>query len=126
MKVEDSSWEKAKHGLYLGGEKFLAKLQALAFQDVSLDIPKYQKKLVRPSIKEVFKKVAKNHGMKLSELMARKRGMAELRNIGINLLKKENGYSLKEIGEVMGVGVFSGGESPAGDEAKAVEGRGPG
>ena len=104
MKVEDSPWEKAKHGLYLGGEKFLAKMQALAVQDISLDIPKYQKKLVRPSIKEVFEKVAKNHGMKLSGLMARKRGMAEIRDVGIYLLKKEYGYSLKEIGEVMGVG----------------------
>jgi REP element-mobilizing transposase RayT len=103
MKKVDSPWEKLKNGLYLGEEEFLVKMEGLVKKNKSLDIPRYQKVLVRPSIDKVLEKVAERYGGSVSSLRKRSRG-DERKDIAIYLLKKEYGYSLREIGKELGVG----------------------
>jgi len=99
----ESPWEKLKNGMYLGEEEFLVKMERGIKQNKSLDIPKYQKRLVRPEIDEVLKKVALRYGGDVATLKRRSRG-DERKDVAIYLLKKEYGYSLREIGVALGGG----------------------
>lgn len=103
MEKADSPWGKLKNGLYLGEEEFLVKMEGLVKKNKSLDIPRYQKLLVRPSIGDVLGRVAERRGVPASSFKRRSRG-DEGKDIAIYLLKKEYAYSLREIGRELGVG----------------------
>jgi len=103
MVKPESPWEKLKNGVYLGEEEFLVRMERGIKQNKSLDIPRYQRRLVRPEVDEVLEKVARRFGGDVAGLKRKSRG-DERKDIAIYLLKKEYGYSLREIGKVFGVG----------------------
>jgi putative transposase len=105
MDDPQSPWDKAKHGLYLGGEEFLAKMQSFARENPSLDIPKFQKMLVKPPMEEVLERIAKSRGFKAADLKSGRRKVLEARDIAIYILNQEYGYTLKEIGKSLGLGL---------------------
>jgi putative transposase len=107
MKKPERVWDKATNKLYLGGEEFLAKMEGLVKKDRALDVPKYQRLIVRPKMEEVLKRVARVYGLKVEDLRVRKRFGNEAGDAAVYLLKREYGYSLKEIGKWFGIG-FSG------------------
>jgi len=69
-----------------------------------LDVPKYQKDVVKRNPEEVLKTIGKVYGVKADEILkSGKRGF-DARDMAIYLLKKESKLSLKDIGERIGVG----------------------
>lgn len=102
---KESPWEGLRSGLYLGEKKFLDKVHEVGQKHEHLDVPKYQKHVVKQDPDRLIAKVAKAYGEKSEELLrAGKRG-SEARDVAIYLLKRESGLSLKEIGRRMGVGL---------------------
>ena len=71
---------------------------------VYLDIPKYQKHVVKLSAEEVLAKVAKMFKEKPEEILRAGRRESEARSVAIYLLKKRSGMSSREIGLKIGIG----------------------
>ena len=69
-----------------------------------LDVPKYQKHVIKQEPEKVIEKIAKAYGEKPEEILRGGRKGFEARDVAIYLLKRECGLSLKEIGKRMGVG----------------------
>jgi REP element-mobilizing transposase RayT len=102
---KESPWEDLYSRLYLGRKDFLEKVHEVGQKHKDLDVPKYQKQVVKEDPIKIIAKVAKAYGEKQNELLvAGKRG-SEARDVAIYLLKRESGLSLKEIGKKMGVGM---------------------
>ena len=104
MRQKGSPWDGLHSRIYLGSDEFLDQVHETGQNHKSLDVPKYQKHVVKQSPEEVIRKAARAYGEKPEELLrAQKRG-SEARDVAIYLLKKESGLSLKEIGQRMGIG----------------------
>jgi REP-associated tyrosine transposase len=101
---KESPWEELYSRIYLGGEKFLDKVHEVGRKHRNLDVPKYQKQVVKAAPKAILEKVARVYGEKPEEILKSGRRRRESRDAAIYLLKRESGLSLKEIGKKMGVG----------------------
>ncbi len=102
MGKKESPWEDLYSQVYLGSEKFLDRVHEVGQKHKNLDVPKYQKHVVKQEPERIVAKVAKAYGEKPEELL-KARG-SEARDVAIYLLKLESGLSLKEIGKKMGIG----------------------
>jgi REP element-mobilizing transposase RayT len=99
-----SPWDDLHFRAYLGTKEFLGKVHETGKKHKYLDVPKYQKDVVRRSPEEVLKVIGKVYGVKADEILkSGKRGF-DARDAAIYLLKKESKLSLKELGRRMGVG----------------------
>jgi len=104
MAKKVSPWESLSSRMYLGSEEFLDRVHAVGQKHKSLDVPKYQKHVVKRKPEEILTKVAKAYGIRVEEILAAGKKRPEARDMAIYLLKKQSGMSLREIGEKMGVG----------------------
>ena len=104
MGNKESPWENLSNRVYLGGEGFLSHVHEMGQKHKHLDVPKYQKHVVKQNPQAILKKVAKVYGEKPEEVLRAGRRGSEARAVAIYLLKKESGLSLGEIGKRMGVG----------------------
>lgn len=104
IKKKESPWEELYSRVYLGKEKFLDKVHEVGKRHQSLDVPKYQKQVVKMEPEKVLSKIAKEYGEKVEEILKKGRRRKESRDVAVYLLKTESGLSLKEIGRRIGVG----------------------
>ncbi len=104
MGKKESPWEELSSQVYLGKEEFLGKVHEVGRKHRSLDVPKYQKHVVKKEPAKVLEKIGEVYGEKPEEILKSGRRRREAREVAIYLLKKESGLSLKEIGKRMGVG----------------------
>src|ERR1700690_3964598 len=102
--IEESPWDDLHLRVYLGGKEFLDKVHRKGQKHKDLDVPKYQKEVVRKDPEEMLRKVGKIYGVKAEEILKTGKRRFEARDAAIYLLKKESKLSLKEIGKRMGVG----------------------
>jgi REP element-mobilizing transposase RayT len=104
IKKKGSPWDDLHYRAYLGKEEFLSRVHEVGQKHKHLDVPKYQKHVVKLKLEEVLAKVAKLHGEKPEEILKAGRRESEARNVAIYLLKKKSGMSSKAIAEKMGIG----------------------
>lgn len=99
-----SPWDDLHYRSYLGTQEFLGKVHEIGKKHKNLDVPKYQKEVVKRNPEEILKTIGRVYGVKAEEILKfGKRGF-EARDAAIYLLKKESKLSLKEIGGRIGVG----------------------
>lgn len=103
MGKKESPWEELFSRIYLGSEEFLNQVHKVGKKHQHLDVPKYQKEVVKQDPEKVIAKVAKSYGLKPGEVLVARARRREPKEVAIYLLKKESGLSLKEIGKRMGV-----------------------
>ena len=101
---KESPWDSLSSRIYLGGKEFLDQVHEVGKKNRHLDVPKYQKHVIKQVPEKVIEKVAKAYGEKPEEILKGGRKGFEARDVAIYLLKLECGLSLKEIGKRMGVG----------------------
>jgi len=101
---KETPWDDLYSRIYLGSKDFLDKAHALGQKHKALDVPKYQKHVIKQKPEVLLTKVAKVYGEKVEELLRPGKKRPEARDVAIYLLKKESGMSLREIGKLMGVG----------------------
>ena len=104
MGKKESPWEKLHSRLYLGEREFLSHVHEVGQKHHHLDVPKYQKHIVKHDPEVILKRVGKEYGEKPEEVLKAGRRRSEAKQVAIYLLKKEGGLSLREIGQRMGVG----------------------
>ncbi len=104
MGRKETPWERLHSRVYLGGKEFLDHVHEMGQKHKHLDIPKYQKHVVKQNPEALLKKVGEIYGMKPGEILKAGKRRSEAREAAVYLLKKEAGLSLREIGERMGVG----------------------
>src|SRR5665213_248452 len=104
MGKKESPWESLYSRIYLGSEDFLDKVHEIGQKHKILDVPKYQKHVVKQKPEYILAKTAKVYGVKVEAILKSGKKRHEARDAAIYLLKKESGMSLKEIGKMMGVG----------------------
>lgn len=120
---KESPWEELSSRVYLGKEEFLNKVHEMGRKHRHLDVPKYQKHVVKADPQEVLKKVGLVYGEKPEEILKSGRRKAEAREVAIYLLKRESGLSLKVIGKRMGVGFSAVGNQWARIKVKVAKDR---
>src|SRR5208283_1739447 len=103
MGKKESPWEGLYSRVYLGSEKFLNHVHEVGQKHKHLDMPKYQKQIIRKNPEKVIREVAKNYGIKPDEVLVARARSGEAREVAIYLLRKESGLSLRESGKRMGV-----------------------
>ena len=103
MGRKESPWEDLCSRVYLGSEKFLNHVHEVGKKHQHLDVPKYQKEVVKQDPEKIIGQVAKSYGIKPEEVLVARARRREPKEVAIYLLKKESGLSLKEIGQKMGV-----------------------
>src|SRR5208283_319520 len=101
---KESPWDGLYSRIYLGGKEFLDSVHEVGKKHSHLDVPRYQKHVVKQEAEKVIAKIAKAYGEKPEELLRGGRKRFEARDVAIYLLKRECGLSLKEIGKRMGIG----------------------
>jgi putative transposase len=101
---KESPWEDLYSRVYLGGKKFLDKAHETGKRHKGLDIPKYQKHVVKKEPDRILAEVGKAYGEKPEELLRAGKRRSEALDVAIYLLKKEARLSLKDIGKRMGIG----------------------
>ncbi len=104
MGKKESPWEELYSQVYLGKEEFLDRVHEVGRRHRHLDVPKYQKHVVKKEPAMVLEKIGVVYGEKPDEILKSVRRRREAREVAIYWLKKESGLSLKEIGKRMGVG----------------------
>ena len=104
MGKKGSPWDNLYSRIYLGSDEFLDKVHEMGQKHKSLDVPKYQKHVVKQKPEEILAKVAKVYRVKTEDMLLPGKKRPEARDMAIYLMKKESGLSLKEIGKLMGVG----------------------
>ena len=124
MGKKESPWEELYSQVYLGKEEFLNKVHEVGRKHRHLDVPKYQKHVVK---KEPARGSGEDWGSVWGkagrdiEIRAKRR--REAREVAIYWLKRESGLSLKEIGKRMGVGFSAVGNQWARIKAKMAKDR---
>ncbi len=103
MGKKESPWEQLASRIYLGSDEFLGHVHEVGKKHRHLDVPKYQKHVIKQDPEKVIEWVAKNHGIKPEEVLVARARRREPKEVAIYLLKKEAGLSLKEIAKRMGV-----------------------
>jgi REP element-mobilizing transposase RayT len=103
-KKKESPWDDLFSQVYLGKEEFLSRVHEVGQKHKHLDVPKYQKQVVKLKPEEVLVKVAKAYEEKPEEILKAGRRESEARNVAIYLLRKKSGMSSKAIAEKMGIG----------------------
>jgi len=101
---KQSPWDELFSQVYLGSEKFLDHVHEVGQKHKHLDVPKYQKHVVKLKPEEVLAKVAKMYKEKPEEILRAGRRESEARSVAIYLLKKRSQMSSREIGLKMGIG----------------------
>jgi len=101
---KESPWDNLYSRIYLGSEGFLDKVHEVDQKHKTLDVPKYQKHVVKQKPEGILAKVAKIYRVKVEDILAPGKKRPEARDVAIYLMKKDAGLSLKEIGKLMGVG----------------------
>jgi REP element-mobilizing transposase RayT len=101
---KESPWDNLYSRIYLGGKEFLDSVHEVGKKHGHLDVPKYQKHVVKQAPEKVIAQIAKAYGEKPEEILKGGRKRFEARDVAIYLLKRECGLSLKEIGKKMGIG----------------------
>jgi REP element-mobilizing transposase RayT len=104
MGKKESPWDELYSQVYLGKEKFLNHVHEVGQRHKDLDVPKYQKHVVKLKLNDVLAKVSKIYGVKPEEILKAGKRRSEARDVAIYLLKKKSGMSSREIGIQMGVG----------------------
>ncbi len=104
MGKKESPWDNLFSRVYLGGREFLERVHEVGQRHKQLDVPKYQKQVIKREPEKIINKVAKAYGEKPEELLRAWKRKSEARDVLIYLLKRESGLSLKEIGKRMGIG----------------------
>ena len=99
-----SPWEDLFSQVYLGSDKFMDHVHEMGQKHKHLDIPKYQKHVVKLKPEEVLTKVAKMYKEEPGEILRAGRRESEARSVAIYLLKKRSGMSSREIGLKIGIG----------------------
>jgi putative transposase len=100
---KNSPWEELSSKVYLGSDKFLDHVHEVGKQHQHLDVPKYQKSVVKHDPDKVIEYVAKSYGLKPEEVLVARSRKSGPKEAAIYLLRKESGLSLKEIGKKMNV-----------------------
>jgi hypothetical protein len=101
---KESPWDSLYSRIYLGSQEFLDGVHKVGKKHGHLDVPKYQKHVVKQEPGKLIAKIAKAYGEKPEEILRGGRKGFEARDVAIYLLKRECGLSLKEIGKRMGIG----------------------
>ena len=104
MGKKEKPWDDLYSRIYLGGKEFLDKVHEVGQRHKHLDVPKYQKHVVKQDPKEVLEKVGRMYGEKPEEILRAGKRESEARDMAIYLLKRKSGMSSKAIGMKMGVG----------------------
>ncbi len=99
-----SPWEELHSRVYLGSKEFLKKVHETGQAHQHLDIPKYQKHVVKEDPEKLIRKVAKAYGESREELLKAWKRKSEARDVLIYLLKRKTKLTSKEIGEKIGIG----------------------
>lgn len=105
MGKKESPWEELHSRLYLGKQEFLDQVHETGQRHKQLDVPKYQKHVVKQDPDRLIRKVAKAYGERPEEMLRAGRRGSEAKDVAIYLLRRQSGLSLKEIGKRMGVGL---------------------
>jgi DNA-directed RNA polymerase specialized sigma subunit len=121
MGKKESPWEELSSQVYLGKEEFLDKVHEVGRKHRPMDVPKYQKQVVKKDPNKVLKRIGEVYGEKPEEILKSGKRRREAREAAIYWLKKESGLSLKEIGERMGVGFSAVGNQWARIKAKMAK-----
>ncbi len=124
VKAKSSPWEDLHSRIYLGGQDFLRKIDEIGKKHRSLDVPKYQKRVIRANPDEILIKVAKVYGEKPEEILKSGKRKRDSRDAAIYLLRTESGLSLKAIGAKMGVGFSAVGNQWARIKTRALSDKG--
>ncbi len=96
-----SPWPELRSQIYLGGEKFLARMQKLAAEQDKEGIPKSHRQPVRPGAEAVLLAVAQAFGVKAEAVRSRSHQPAF--RAWVYLLRRAANLSLREAGERAGV-----------------------
>jgi hypothetical protein len=123
MGKKESPWEELSSRVYLGKEEFLDKVHEVGKKHRHLDVPKYQKHVVKKEPAKVLEKIGAIYGEKPDEILKSGKRRRESREAAIYWLKKESGLSLKEIGKRMGVGISAVGNQWTRIKAKMAKDR---
>ncbi len=118
-----SPWDSLFSRVYLGGKEFLSRVHEVGQKHKHLDVPKYQKYVVKQEPQKIIHKVANAYGEKVEELLRPGRKRAESRDVAVYLLKKESGLSLREIGRRLGIGATAAGNRWAGMKGRVIRDR---
>jgi hypothetical protein len=118
---KESPWEQLHSRLYLGEEEFLNRVHEAGRKHRHLDVPKYQKHVVKAEPGKILARVGAVYGENPSGILKAGLRRREARDAAIYLLKKESGLSLKEIGKRMGVGFSAVGNQWRRLKVKAAE-----
>lgn len=92
-----SPWEELRSQIYLGGDKFLARMAKLAAETDPEGIPKSHRQPVRPSADAVLEEVAKVFGVKPEEVKTRASQIAF--QTWVYLLRRAANLSLRDVAE---------------------------
>src|SRR5579885_1371273 len=102
--LQESPWEELYSRVYLGKEKFLRKVHEVGKRHRNLDVPKYQKEVLRQVPEKLLGRIGEVFGEKPEEILRAGRRRSKARLAAVYLLKRESGLTLKELGKRMGVG----------------------
>ncbi len=70
MGKKEKPWDDLYSRIYLGGKEFLEKVHEVGQRHKHLDVPKYQKHVVKQDPKEVLEKVGRMYGEKPEEILS--------------------------------------------------------
>lgn len=100
-----SPWDQLHGQVYLGGEEFLvASRERVAQLSVDRDIPSAQQHPERPDAERVIADVAGAYGVKVEEVLDRKRHREAYR-VAVFLLRRACNMSLKEVADLAGISI---------------------
>lgn len=102
----EAFYRKGRQSPVLGDERFRDRLEGKAVR-VDREHPRHERLAVRPSVDKVLKGVAKVYGVKVLDLVQRKRGKSnEARKVGMYLVKELCDLTLQEIAQRFGMGSY--------------------
>ena len=96
-----SPWPELRSQIYLGGEKFLARMEKLAAEQDKEGVPKSHRQPARPGAEAVLLAVAQAFGVKAEAVQSRSHQPAF--RAWVYLLRRASNLNLREAGERAGV-----------------------
>ena len=98
-------WEKLVGEIYLGGEEFCERMQALVkAKERSPEYPRSQRSFVRPSLDAVIEAVTGAFGVTIDDLQEKSRGHA--RKALVQLAVDDAGLTIRNVAEWLGASVW--------------------
>jgi len=98
---DPSPWEQLRGQIYLGGEKFLARMEKLAAGQNKEGIPQSHRRPTRPGADAVLRDVAKAFGVQAKSIRSRRPPLAF--QAWVYLLRRAANLSLRETAERTGI-----------------------